>query len=65
MAVDFKIRGVNKYALARYLKKLPGRGGVGTYCGNSIVHLDVGPKRSWHHGCRKKHRRYASKKRRR
>lgn len=59
-AADFYVPGVNKYALARYLKSLPGRGGVGTYSGNRIVHLDVGPRRSWHWGGRKK-RRYARK----
>ncbi len=61
-AADFYVPGVNKYALARYLKRMPGRGGVGTYGGNRIVHLDVGPRRSWHWGGRK--RRHASKKRR-
>ncbi|MCP4934952.1 MAG: DUF882 domain-containing protein [bacterium] len=61
-AADFYVPGINKYALARYLKSLPGRGGVGTYGGNRIVHLDVGPRRSWHWGGRKK--RHASKKRR-
>ncbi len=61
-AADFYVPGVNKYALARYLKRLPGRGGVGTYGGNRIVHLDVGPRRTWHWGARK--RRHASKKRR-
>ena len=50
-AVDIQVRGVNKYQLARYLKSLPGRGGVGTYCNNSTVHIDVGPKRQWHYGC--------------
>ena len=61
-AADFRVPGVSKYALARYLKSLPGRGGVGTYAGNGIVHLDVGPRRAWHWGGRK--RRHASKKRR-
>ncbi|MCF6199345.1 MAG: D-Ala-D-Ala carboxypeptidase family metallohydrolase [Hyphomicrobiaceae bacterium] len=50
-AVDIQVKGVNKYRLARYLKSLPGRGGVGTYCNNSTVHIDVGPKRQWHYGC--------------
>ena len=63
-AADFYIPGVNKYSLARYLKRLPGRGGVGTYAGNRTVHLDVGPRRSWHWGGRKK-RRYAKKRRNR
>ena len=47
-AADFYIPGVNKYSLARYLKRLPGRGGVGTYSGNRTVHLDVGTRRAWH-----------------
>jgi len=50
-AVDIQVKGVNKYTLARYLKSLPGRGGVGTYCNTSTVHIDVGPKRQWHYGC--------------
>ncbi len=62
MAADIKVANVSQTRLKGYLKRLPGRGGVGTYCNKSIVHIDVGPKRSWHHGCRKK-RRYASKRR--
>ena len=64
-AADFYVPGVNKYALARYLKRLSGRGGVGTYGGNRTVHLDVGPRRSWHWGGRKKRakRRYTKKRR--
>jgi uncharacterized protein YcbK (DUF882 family) len=50
-AVDIQVRGVSKYKLARFLKSLPGRGGVGTYCNVSTVHIDVGPRRSWHYGC--------------
>ncbi len=57
MAADFYIPGVNKYTLARYLKRLPGRGGVGTYAGNRTVHLDVGPRRSWHWGRKRRHAR--------
>lgn len=57
MAADIKVSGVSKSRLRRYLTRLSGRGGVGTYCGRSIVHLDVGPRRSWYHGCRKRKRR--------
>ncbi len=60
-AIDFRVPGVSKYALARYVKRLAGRGGVGTYCRNNIVHLDVGPRRTWHWGCRKHRRRYYAK----
>jgi uncharacterized protein YcbK (DUF882 family) len=63
-AVDIQVRGVNKYALAKYLKTLPGRGGVGTYCNVSTVHIDIGPRRAWHYGCRKKSRRRYARKRR-
>ncbi len=68
-AADFYIPGVNKYSLARYLKKLPGRGGVGTYSGNRTVHLDVGPRRTWHWGSKHRHarkhkaRRYSGRRR--
>jgi hypothetical protein len=64
-AADFYVPGVNKYALARYVKSLPGRGGVGTYCATSTIHLDVGPRRSWHWKCGRGHRHYARKKLRR
>ncbi len=53
-AVDIQVSGVNKYKLAKYLKSLAGRGGIGTYCNSSTVHIDVGPKRSWHYGCGRK-----------
>ncbi len=56
-AADFYIPGVNKYALARFLKRLPGRGGVGTYSGNRTVHLDVGARRTWHWGSKRRHAR--------
>jgi len=55
-AADFKVPGVSKASLRRYVATLPGRGGVGTYCGRNIVHLDVGPRRSWYYGCRKRRR---------
>jgi len=56
MAADFRVAGVSKARLRRYVLRLPGVGGVGTYCGRSIIHLDVGPRRSWAHGCRKRRR---------
>ncbi|GBF25606.1 hypothetical protein MnTg02_00638 [bacterium MnTg02] len=54
LAADIKVPGVGKYRLARYLKKLPGRGGVGTYACNGAVHIDVGPRRAWHWRCGRK-----------
>jgi uncharacterized protein YcbK (DUF882 family) len=55
-AADIKVPGVNKFRLARYVKGLSGRGGVGTYCRSSFIHVDVGKKREWHWRCRKKKR---------
>lgn len=62
-AVDFRVPGVSTYALARFVKRLPGVGGVGTYCGKSAIHMDVGPRRNWHWGCRSKRRRVRSSRR--
>ena len=56
MAADIKVSGVSKGSLRRYVAGMSGRGGVGTYCGRSIVHLDVGPRRSWYYGCGKRRR---------
>lgn len=53
-AADIRVAGVSKSRLRRYALRLSGRGGVGTYCGRSIVHVDVGPRRTWYHGCRKR-----------
>lgn len=64
-AADIKVWGVSKYALARFLRRQPGRGSVGTYGCKSHVHVDVGPYRNWHKGCGrrryKRRRRYASR----
>jgi uncharacterized protein YcbK (DUF882 family) len=58
MAADIRVSGVGEGQLLTYVKRLKVVGGVGTYCGNSIVHIDVGPKRQWG-GCGK--RRHALK----
>lgn len=52
MAADFKVAGVSKARLVQFVSNLPGRGGIGTYCRNSIVHVDAGPARNWHQRCR-------------
>jgi len=51
-AVDMQVEGVSKWQLAKYLRSIPGRGGVGTYCRTKSVHIDTGKKRDWHHKCR-------------
>lgn len=47
-AVDFQIPGVAASQLVAYLRKMPGAGGVGTYCHTKSVHLDTGTPRDWH-----------------
>jgi uncharacterized protein YcbK (DUF882 family) len=49
-AVDVQMPGVNKWELAKYVRAMPGRGGVGTYCHQSI-HVDIGPERDWNWKC--------------
>jgi uncharacterized protein YcbK (DUF882 family) len=56
-AVDIQVKGVSKWHLAKFLRTVPGRGGVGTYCRTNSVHIDTGPKRDWHYPCRRKTKR--------
>jgi uncharacterized protein YcbK (DUF882 family) len=51
MAADIEVAGVSPSQLVRFANKLPAIGGVGTYCGRRMVHIDVGPERSWRGGC--------------
>ena len=55
-AVDVQIPGVGKWELAKFVRSMPGRGGVGTYCHTNSVHIDVGPERDWNWRCRRKKR---------
>ncbi|MCB1386124.1 MAG: DUF882 domain-containing protein [Nitratireductor sp.] len=52
-AADIQVEGVSKWDLAKYLRSVEGRGGVGTYCRTNSVHIDVGSQRDWHHPCRR------------
>ena len=56
-AADVQVEGVTKWELAKYLRSMPGRGGVGTYCHTNSVHVDVGPERDWNWRCRRRKRR--------
>ncbi|MEX0347164.1 MAG: D-Ala-D-Ala carboxypeptidase family metallohydrolase [Rhizobiaceae bacterium] len=56
-AADVQVEGVTKWELAKYLRSMPGRGGVGTYCHTKSVHVDVGPERDWNWRCRRRKRR--------
>ena len=53
-AADIQISGVTKWELAEYLRSMPGRGGVGTYCHTESVHIDIGPERDWNWRCRRR-----------
>jgi uncharacterized protein YcbK (DUF882 family) len=53
-AADILVPGVTKWELANYLRTMPGRGGVGTYCYTDAVHVDVGPERDWNWRCRRR-----------
>ncbi|MGB3415980.1 MAG: YcbK family protein [Mesorhizobium sp.] len=53
-AADVQIPGVSKWELASYVRSMPGRGGVGTYCHTESVHIDVGPERDWNWRCRRR-----------
>jgi len=52
-AADIQVEGVSKWELANFVRSLPGRGGVGTYCHTKSVHVDVGPERDWNWRCRR------------
>lgn len=53
-AADIQIDGVSKWDLANYVRSMPGRGGVGTYCYTESVHVDIGPERDWNWRCRRR-----------
>jgi uncharacterized protein YcbK (DUF882 family) len=53
-AADIQLPGISKWELASYVRSMPGRGGVGTYCHTESVHVDVGPERDWNWRCRRR-----------
>ena len=53
-AADVQVEGISKWDLAKYVRSMPGRGGVGTYCHTESVHIDVGPERDWNWRCRRR-----------
>lgn len=56
-AADIQVPGVGKAELARYVRAMPNRGGVGTYCHTNSIHVDVGPNRDWNWRCRGRRKR--------
>lgn len=53
-AADIQVKGVTKWQIAEFVRTLPGRGGVGTYCHTESVHVDIGSKRDWNWRCRRR-----------
>jgi len=53
-AADVQVEGISKWDLAQFVRSMPGRGGVGTYCHTDSVHIDVGPERDWNWRCRRR-----------
>ncbi|MEE2952970.1 MAG: D-Ala-D-Ala carboxypeptidase family metallohydrolase [Pseudomonadota bacterium] len=53
-AADIVIPNVDNLKVAAFVRALPGRGGVGTYCHTQAIHVDVGPKRDWNWRCRRR-----------
>lgn len=53
-AADIQVSGVSKWQLAKYVRSMPGRGGVGTYCHTNSVHVDIGSERDWNWRCRRR-----------
>lgn len=53
-AADIQVDGISKWDIAQYIRSLPNRGGVGTYCHTDSVHLDTGNARDWNWGCGRK-----------
>ena len=51
-AADIRVPGVSEKRVLAAAASAPGIGGVGRYC-NGLVHVDIGPKRTWCH-CRRR-----------
>jgi uncharacterized protein YcbK (DUF882 family) len=51
MAADVKVAGVNKNTVAKFARGMAGRGGLGCYCHDQSIHIDLGPRREWYWGC--------------
>ncbi len=51
-AADLHVPGTSGRMVAEFVRSLPRRGGVGTYCHTAAIHVDVGPKRDWNWPCR-------------
>ncbi|WP_161992657.1 D-Ala-D-Ala carboxypeptidase family metallohydrolase [Aureimonas leprariae] len=52
-AADILVPNADKFQVANYVRTLPGRGGVGTYCHTAAIHVDTGRQRDWNWACRR------------
>jgi len=50
-AADIIVPGISSQALATYARTISSVGGVGTYCHQSMIHVDIGTPRDWKYGC--------------
>jgi uncharacterized protein YcbK (DUF882 family) len=53
-AADILVPGADKMQVANFVRSLPGRGGVGTYCHTLAIHVDTGRERDWSWSCRRR-----------
>jgi uncharacterized protein YcbK (DUF882 family) len=53
-AADIQVPGANNLVVANFVRTLPGRGGVGTYCHTTAIHIDTGKERDWAWACRRR-----------
>jgi hypothetical protein len=54
-AADIRVPGVSDAKIIAAAETAPGIGGIGQYC-NGIIHVDVGPKRTWNYCSKRKSR---------
>lgn len=52
-AADILVPGADKFQVANFVRGLPNRGGVGTYCHTAAIHVDTGRQRDWNWACRR------------
>ena len=50
-AADIIVPGIDSKSLAAYARTVTNVGGVGTYCHQSMIHVDIGTPRDWKYGC--------------
>lgn len=59
-AADILVPGTDRFQVANFVRTLPNRGGVGTYCHTAAIHVDTGRQRDWNWACRRSPRNNSS-----